>query len=110
MKANSLFLLRKVQIQKLSFAQEWNEDEEEKDEDNSDDDNHKEEKIEITDTNEKEESKNIEKTNESSSSNENELEDEKPKVLKKRFGKNPNVDTSFIPDKEREAEEDSLRY
>ena len=110
MKANSLFFLRKVQIQKLSFAQEWNEDEE--DEDTSDDDNHKKEKIEITDTNEKEESKNIEKTNESSSSssNENELEDEKPKVLKKRFGKNPNVDTSFLPDKEREAEEDSLRY
>ncbi len=29
--------------------------------------------------------------------------------FKKRFGKNPNVDTSFLPDKEREAEEDSLR-
>jgi hypothetical protein len=29
--------------------------------------------------------------------------------FKKRFGKNPNVDTSFLPDKEREAEEDELR-
>jgi protein FAM50 len=29
--------------------------------------------------------------------------------FKKRFGKNPNVDTSFLPDKEREAEEDALR-
>ena len=28
---------------------------------------------------------------------------------KKRFGKNPFVDTSFLPDKERELEEDMLR-
>ena len=32
-----------------------------------------------------------------------------PKVFKKRFGKNPTVDTSFLPDREREAEEDMLR-
>ena len=31
------------------------------------------------------------------------------KLFKKRFGKNPNVDTSFLPDKEREIEEDLFR-
>lgn len=36
-------------------------------------------------------------------------EENKPKMFKKRFGKNPNVDTSFLPDKEREAEEDAFR-
>ena len=35
--------------------------------------------------------------------------DTKVKSFKKRFGKNPNVDTSFLPDKEREMEEDQLR-
>lgn len=34
---------------------------------------------------------------------------DKSKSFKKRFGKNPNVDTSFLPDKEREAEEDAFR-
>ncbi len=29
--------------------------------------------------------------------------------MKKRFGKNPNVDTSFLPDKERQLQEDLLR-
>lgn len=44
----------------------------------------------------------------------NEQEDLLPVVkkssfVKKRFGKNPTVDTSFLPDKDRQAEEDMLR-
>lgn len=44
----------------------------------------------------------------------NEQEDLLPVVKKssfvrKRFGKNPTVDTSFLPDKDRQAEEDMLR-
>ena len=35
--------------------------------------------------------------------------DVKQLFVKKRFGKNPTVDTSFLPDKDRQAEEDRLR-
>jgi hypothetical protein len=31
-------------------------------------------------------------------------------MSKKRLGKNPDVDTSFLPDREREEEENPLRY
>ena len=48
------------------------------------------------------------------SNSEKEQEDLLPVVkkssfVKKRFGKNPTVDTSFLPDKDRQAEEDMLR-
>lgn len=39
---------------------------------------------------------------------EDELEEEIP-TKKKKMGKNPDVDTSFLPDKDREAEENQLR-
>ena len=35
--------------------------------------------------------------------------DSLPQLKRKRFGKNPNVDTSFLPDVERDEEENHLR-
>ena len=49
-------------------------------------------------------------SNSSEEANEKERQLELLKNTKKRFGKNPFVDTSFLPDKEREFEEDMLRY
>lgn len=48
------------------------------------------------------------------SNSDNEKDDSQPvekksSFIKKRFGKNPTVDTSFLPDKDRQAEEDMLR-
>ena len=40
---------------------------------------------------------------------EDEEEDEEETLCKKRFGKNPDVDTSFLPDVERDEEENKLR-
>lgn len=101
---------QKNQIQKLSFAEEWNDEEEEDDEDsdNSGNDN----KFKDQSQNEKDEDSKI--TNkDSNSSDENRHDEEMTKnkgvFAKKRFGKNPNVDTSFLPDKDRQAEEDELR-
>lgn len=84
---------QKNQILKLSFAEEWNEDEGEDDEDSDNDDKTKakgtEDNEDLDDKEAGENTKNV--------------------FIKKRFGKNPNVDTSFLPDKDRQAEEDKLR-
>ena len=40
---------------------------------------------------------------------EDEEEEEEEALCKKRFGKNPDVDTSFLPDVERDEEENKLR-
>ena len=48
------------------------------------------------------------KRNEQSDGNSELLQETKSK-FKKRFGKNPTVDTSFLPDREREEEENALR-
>lgn len=37
------------------------------------------------------------------------MKKEPPQMKRKRFGKNPNVDTSFLPDVERDEEENNLR-
>lgn len=37
------------------------------------------------------------------------LLDSEPAKKKKKLGKNPDVDTSFLPDREREEEENRLR-
>ncbi len=96
---------QKSQIQKLSFAEEW--DEEDGDEDSSEsgkEDSEKPGKVEETEADkdgkegsggEDEESKSVASTSVG--------------FVKKRFGKNPNVDTSFLPDKERQLQEDLLR-
>ncbi len=40
---------------------------------------------------------------------EDEEEKGEPELKRKRFGKNPDVDTSFLPDVERDEEENKLR-
>lgn len=50
------------------------------------------------------------KTSNTSDTDEDGKQEEAKKPEKKRFGKNPLVDTSFLPDKEREMEEDAFRY
>jgi hypothetical protein len=40
---------------------------------------------------------------------EDEEGDDGPQLKRKRFGKNPDVDTSFLPDVERDEEENKLR-
>ncbi|RNA11908.1 hypothetical protein BpHYR1_052171 [Brachionus plicatilis] len=73
---------QKNQIQKLSFAEELDDGEEEEDED---------------------------KIKQKESSDESCQLAEAKCTFKKRFGKNPTVDTSFLPDREREEEENALR-
>lgn len=93
---------QKTQIQKLSFAEEW--DAENEDED-SDSDKESEEKNPKK-SQEDEEEPSEEKTDQA----EDDVDESQPKeFIRKRFGKNPNVDTSFLPDKERQAQEDILR-
>ncbi|CAF0925922.1 unnamed protein product [Brachionus calyciflorus] len=81
---------QKTQIQKLSFAEELEDDDD-------DDDDDEEEKSEVKNQNSKPEI-----------SDENSQEETKIN-FKKRFGKNPTVDTSFLPDREREEEENAFR-
>lgn len=85
---------QKRQIASLSFSIDENEEEdkEEEEEDEKDMDNY--DQI-LTDEDSQES-----KTN---------PETDEPVVKKKKIGKNPNVDTSFLPDKEREEEEQRLR-
>ena len=45
----------------------------------------------------------------SNGSNDDDDDDDGPKLKRKRFGKNPDVDTSFLPDVERDEEENKLR-
>jgi protein FAM50 len=82
--------IQKTHIQKLSFADDFF-DEENDDEDNSGCKNKPNDTVEPKE--------------------ETEVKDtpEDDLKLKKRFGKNPNVDTSFLPDKEREQKENDLR-
>lgn len=72
---------QKNQRQKLSFAEELDEEE--------------------GDENEEDDSKKRESSDESGI--------EAKSKFRKRFGKNPTVDTSFLPDREREEEENALR-
>jgi len=115
-------------IQKLSFAEEL-ENEEEEDHDDDEDTN---EKTKPSTSSIKKLDDSTESYNDDSNSNvatknrsdngssegrktesendENSNSGNESKMSKKkRFGKNPNVDTSFLPDKDREAEEDALR-
>lgn len=96
-------------IQKLSFAEELDEEEEEEGEQEP----KSESKAKSNDESRKESESNGEKEKTSTNTDEegnNSDDQSKVKLFKKRFGKNPNVDTSFLPDKERELEEDMLRY
>ena len=102
-------LVREFQIQKLSFAEEWNEDDEDDDEESNS--SFKKEKSETTASTSQETDKNasIEGKDDENSGSGGEDSGSGSKFFKKRFGKNPNVDTSFLPDKEREEEDNRLR-
>ncbi|XP_077494132.1 protein FAM50 homolog [Amblyomma americanum] len=99
------------QIAALSFKLEDDEEEEEEDEE-------KEEKEEVNEKEEKEEveEKEIEEEEEGSEENEevNGQDREEDGVdyeppVKRKLGKNPDVDTSFLPDREREEDEKRIR-
>jgi protein FAM50 len=108
---------QKNAIQKLSFANDLDEDEEGEEEDHED--NHQDkskdaDKLDSTNENSQDSSENNEEKPNSQTENNLSETDEKGTSsssfkIKKRFGKNPTVDTSFLPDKEREAEENDLR-
>ena len=107
---------QKNEIQKLSFAKEWDEEEDEIEEENEE--NKESNSNQVKSENKEEDDKDNSASDSTSVAmakinEENEEEREaflsSSFKLKKRFGKNPLVDTSFLPDKEREAEEDSLR-
>lgn len=89
---------QKKQIKTLSFS--FNDDEEEEDDgDDDDDDEEKEEELNIKPENAKTEKKKW-----------TDIKPEDLKVVpKKRICKNPDVDTSFLPDRDREEEENRLR-
>lgn len=89
---------QKKQIKTLSFS--FNDDEEEDDgDDDDDDDGDKEEELDIKPENTKTEKKKW-----------TDIKPEDLKVVpKKRICKNPDVDTSFLPDRDREEEENRLR-
>lgn len=89
---------QKKQIKTLSFS--FNDDEEEEDDgDDDDDDEEKEEELNIKPENTKTEKKKW-----------TDIKPEDLKVVpKKRICKNPDVDTSFLPDRDREEEENRLR-
>lgn len=95
---------RKKQIQTLSFRFDEDEEEEEND-DETDDVNNKDEsdvKPQIK--------REFEESNHSTASNDSNSGDQVGEQVKKRkMMKNPDVDTSFLPDKEREEEEKRLR-
>ncbi|CAF4734674.1 unnamed protein product [Rotaria sp. Silwood1] len=107
---------------KLSFADEW-EEEEEEEEDNNEEDNEsitkkqlfKTEEPITTDDNSL--SNDIPKNEDVDSNDSSSQQGPTPAELdrlvaaskKKRLGKNPDVDTSFLPDKDREEEERILR-
>jgi len=100
---------QKSQIQKLSFAEEWDEDENDENENSDGDGENKKDNDEANLNKSNEKSQNNSDTETKNTSDNVEENDTKVKSFKKRFGKNPNVDTSFLPDKEREMEEDQLR-
>ncbi|XP_022249778.1 LOW QUALITY PROTEIN: protein FAM50 homolog [Limulus polyphemus] len=83
---------QKRQIASLSFKIDENEEEDDEEEEEESIDDH----VQILTDEDSQESKTNDETDE-------------PVVKKKKIGKNPNVDTSFLPDKEREEEEQRLR-
>ncbi len=82
--------LQKKQIRALSFL--GDEEEEEEEEESHD-----------------HEDKGKDSTEDDDSSNEQGSSQEGPNHKKRKIGKNPDVDTSFLPDREREKEENQLR-
>lgn len=99
---------QKNQVQKLSFADEWEEENEDESEESS-----KEEADDEIKSFKKAEKKTKDESSDDlkdeGDKNQDDEEESPLRLFKKRFGKNPNVDTSFLPDKERQMEEDILR-
>ena len=105
--------LQKKQIKSLSFF-----DDEQDEEDEDEEEKHKEK-----DKNEHEEKDKKNEENEAASQSDDskvdscksdpdssqDRMDEQPARKKKKIGKNPDVDTSFLPDRDREEEENRLR-
>lgn len=87
--------LQKQQIRALSFLHEHGDDDEEEEEEDESPGDNLEQKVE--------DGIKVEKMEE----DDDDLDDVPCK--KKKIGKNPDVDTSFLPDKEREDEENQMR-
>lgn len=99
---------------KLSFADEWEEEQQQQDDDDEEEEKAKAQtKISAPAISLDENSITDENSNDSSSMNELTQAELDRMVAaatkKKRLGKNPDVDTSFLPDKDREEEERILR-
>lgn len=118
--------LQKKQIRALSFLGDEEDEEEDEDEDdeeekgcqkedNDDNDNGDIQKGDQDDDSQKEDGEGSCKKEHVSSCDDNSCDSSdmgpggSPTKKKKKMGKNPDVDTSFLPDREREEEENTLR-